>query len=122
MSRPVHFESLADDPQKVAAFYESVLGWKIAAWEGGGEPYWLITTGAEGTPGIDGAIMHRNFPQPVINTIEVDSLQEKLDKVAEAGGKLVLGPNDVPAVGQHAYCSDPEGNLFGILQPHPQME
>jgi hypothetical protein len=122
MARPVHFEILADDPKKAAAFYESVLGWEIAAWEDGPEPYWLVTTGPEDTPGIDGAIMHRSFQQAVINTIQVDSLQERLAKVEAAGGKLVLGPNEIPGVGQHAYCSDPEGNLFGLLQPSQQME
>ena len=117
MNRPIHFEILADEPQKLAAFYETVLDWKIAPWEGGGEPYWLITTGEAGTPGIDGAIMERSFPQAVINTLEVESLPEVLEKVEAAGGKVVLGPNEIPGVGVHAYCSDPEGNLFGLLQP-----
>ena len=122
MARPIHFEILADDPQKAAAFYESVLGWEIAAWEVGPEPYWLATTGPDGTPGIDGAIMHRGFEQAVINTIEVESLQEVLDKLEPAGGKMVAGPNDIPGVGQHAYCADPEGILFGVLQPIPQTD
>jgi predicted enzyme related to lactoylglutathione lyase len=30
-----------------------------------------------------------------------------------------MGPNEIPGVGLHAYCADPEGNLFGILQPAP---
>jgi predicted enzyme related to lactoylglutathione lyase len=32
MKRPVHFEILADDPQRVAAFYEVALDWQIARW------------------------------------------------------------------------------------------
>jgi predicted enzyme related to lactoylglutathione lyase len=117
MIRPVHFEILADDPQKVGAFYEAALGWTIAAWEGGEEPYWLVTTGPDDVPGINGGIMQRSFPQAVINTAEVESLQEVLDKVEAAGGKVVQGPMDIPGVGRHAYCSDPEGNLFGLMQP-----
>ena len=44
-----------------------------------------------------------------------------LEKVEAAGGKKVHGPNEIPGVGVHAYCADPEGNLFGILQPATEM-
>ena len=43
-----------------------------------------------------------------------------LAAVAANGGKLVSGPNEIPGIGTHAYCEDPEGNLFGIIQePQP---
>lgn len=116
MTRPVHFEILADNPERVAEFYRTVLGWEIAAWPSA-EPYWLVTTGPQGTPGIDGGIMHRHFPQAVINTIAVTSAKEMVAKVEVAGGKAVLGPNEIPGIGIHYYCADPEGNLFGLLQP-----
>ena len=76
-----------------------------------------MNTGPEDSPGINGGIMNRHFEQAVINTITVDSLDEMIAKVEAAGGKKVQGPNEVPDIGQHAYCSDPEGNLFGIMQP-----
>ena len=44
MPRVQHFEISADDPEKVAAFYEKVFGWKITKWEGPVE-YWLASTG-----------------------------------------------------------------------------
>ena len=66
--------------------------------------------------------MERAFKQAVINTIEVESLEEMLKKVSASGGKTIHGPNEVPGVGMHAYCSDPEGNLFGIMQPLPERE
>ena len=114
MTRPIHFEILADDPESVGAFYAAVMDWEVSTW-GGGE-YWLVKTGEEGTPGIDGGIMRREFAQAVINTMEVESLQESLAKVEAAGGKLITGPNEVPGVGMHAYCSDPEGNMFGLME------
>lgn len=116
MARPVHFEILANEPQKIADFYSKVLGWEIAS-PNGPEAYWLVTTGPEGTPGINGGIMGRHFQQAVINTIQVESLDEMIAKIEAAGGKKVLGPQEITGVGMHAYCSDPEGNMFGILQP-----
>lgn len=115
MTRPVHFEILAEDPQKISAFYEKALGWQINQW--GEETYWLVTSGPDDVPGINGAIMGQNFDQAVINTIEIESLEESLAKVKAAGGKLVHGPNEIPGVGTHAYCADPEGTLFGLMQP-----
>lgn len=117
MSRPVHFEILADDPKKVGEFYAQALGWEVSSY-GEGEPtYWLITTGPKEAPGIDGGLMAREFAQAVINTIAVDSLEATLDKVRAAGGKVVSEPHEIQGVGRHAYCADPEGNLFGVLQP-----
>ena len=115
MRRPVHFEILADDPASIAAFYKKALGWETAVWEG--QSYWLVTTGPAGTPGINGGIMGRHFAQRVINTVEVDSLQETIAAVESAGGARILGPTELPGVGMHAYCTDPEGTMFGLLQP-----
>lgn len=122
MKRPVHFEILADSPEKVAEFYKEVLDWDVATWGEGEQTYWLLTTGPDETPGINGAIMARSFEQAVINTVEVESLDEMLKKVSVAGGKTVQGPNEVPGVGFHAYCADPEGNLFGLMEPLPEMD
>ena len=62
--------------------------------------------------------MGRHFEQQaVINTIMVDSLDDMLGRVETAGGKKIHGPNEVPGVGMHAYCADPEGNLFGLMEP-----
>ena len=54
MPRVVHFEIHADDPQRAANFYQNVFGWQINKWEGP-EDYWLVTTGADNEPGINGA-------------------------------------------------------------------
>ena len=61
--------------------------------------------------------MDRHFPQPVINTIEVESLEEALEKVEQVGGKKIHGPMEIHGVGLQAYCTDTEGNIFGLHQP-----
>ena len=115
MTRPVHFEILADDPEKISGFYRELFGWEVAAWNGP-QAYWMVKTGPADRPGIDGGIMHRHFPQAVINTLFVESLDEMIAKVEAAGGKKVHGPEKVEGVGMHAYCADPEGNMFGMME------
>ena len=118
MPRVVHFEISADDPDQAARFYTDVFSWKINKWDGPQE-YWLITTG-EGEPGIDGGLMRRQGPSNgTVNTVDVPDLDVYVKRVESKGGKVVAPRMTVPGVGYLAYCQDPAGNTFGILQSDP---
>ena len=120
MGRPVHFDISADDPERAAGFYRTVFGWQVDKWEGPVD-YWLITTGPEGTPGIDGGMGRRpaaEGPSTVI-TIDVADLDAALRAILAAGGSVVHGKHAVPGVGWLAYCADTEGNVFGAMQNDP---
>jgi predicted enzyme related to lactoylglutathione lyase len=119
MPRVTHFEINADDPVGLVDFYKGVFGWKITKWEGPVD-YWLVSTGDESEPGINGAIMNRmDPPETTINTIEVISLDDLLEKIVTKGGEIVKGKIAVPGVGYMAYCKDPQGNTFGLMQNDP---
>lgn len=62
MPRPVHFEIHAENPQRAIDFYTKLFGWQFSQW--GGESYWLVKTGEQGTPGIDGGLLPRRGPRP----------------------------------------------------------
>jgi len=115
MPRVVHFEIHADDPKRAVKFYEKVFDWKINKWQGPVD-YWLAKTGGEKQPGIDGAIMQRTNKGSTWNTIDISSVDEYLQKIVKAGGKVVQKKTAVPGVGYMAYCADTEGNVFGIMQ------
>ena len=119
MARVIHFELAADDPERAVKFYEGVFGWQIKKWDGP-QDYWLATTGAKDTPGIDGAIMRRDPGMPaVVNTIDVAALDEMIAAVKANGGTVVAPKMTVPHVGYMAYCQDTEGNTFGMMQNDP---
>jgi predicted enzyme related to lactoylglutathione lyase len=116
MPRVVHFEISANDPEKVIAFYKKVFG----KWEGPME-YWLITTGEDSEPGINGAFFRpRETFSGTVNTIEVADLDAAMEKVKANGGLVVVEKMAIPGVGYQAYCKDVEGTLFGIHQTDPQ--
>jgi predicted enzyme related to lactoylglutathione lyase len=116
MGRVVHFEIPAADPNRAAEFYKKVFGWKIEKWPGPMD-YWLVSTGAEGTPGINGGLLKKEGPvQGTTNTVDVASVEGAVAAVTKAGGKEVMPKTPIPGVGYFAYCLDTEGNLFGVMQ------
>jgi predicted enzyme related to lactoylglutathione lyase len=116
MSRVIHFEIPATDPERASAFYQEVFGWKFDKWPGPME-YWLATTGAEGKPGINGGILKKPGPVSVTtNTIDVESVDSAIADVVKAGGKQMMPKSPIPGIGYFAYCEDTEGNLFGVMQ------
>ncbi len=120
MPRIVHFEIPAKDPARVRAFYKEVFDWKIEKWQGPVD-YWLVMTGEEGTPGIDGGLYTPNGEiGGTINTIEVDNLDIYLTKIKANGGAVVVDKMAVPGVGWMAYCKDIEGTVFGMMQSDPK--
>ena len=116
MNRVVHFEIASDNPDQAAEFYKSVFNWKIEKWEGPID-YWLVMTGEQDVPGIDGGMFKRTDEfTGTFNTIGVDSIDDYLEKVKQAGGTIVQEKNAIPGVGYQAYCKDPDGVIFGIHQ------
>lgn len=118
MARPIHFEIPADNPERAIGFYQKAFGWKIQKWEGP-MPYWLVQTGEEG-PGIDGGLhLREHAGQGTVNTIGVTQLDEAVRQVQAAGGKVAAPKVAIPGVGWLAYCTDTEGNTFGLMQSDP---
>lgn len=120
MSRVVHFEIPADDPDRAAKFYTKAFGWQVKKWDGPVE-YWMAMTG-EG-PGINGGILRRPHPgMGTTNTIDVSSVDDALTAIQAAGGSVTQPKMAVPGVGWLAYCNDTEGNMFGIMQNDPNAK
>ena len=116
MPRVVHFEIGSDDPDRAAKFYKDLFGWKIEKWSGP-QDYWLVTTGEDSAPGINGGISHRMHPgMATVNTIDVENVDDIVQKIKDAGGKILAPKMTIPGVGYLAYAQDTEGNVFGVMQ------
>lgn len=123
-SRVVHFEIHAEDPIRAVKFYTDVLGWEFTKWEGPID-YWMIKTGPDDEPGINGGLVKRMGQidgQSVIAyvcTVYVPSLDEYTKKTLDSGGVIALEKMPIPGVGWLAYFKDTEGNIFGLMQDDP---
>ena len=112
--RIIHFEINAKDIQRAVDFYGHVFGWSIQEMEGPHD-YWLVTTGDDDQPGINGAITSGG-QAPTVNIIDVASVDDFAEKIKAHGGKVVTHKESIPGVGYFHYCEDREGNPFGILE------
>jgi len=122
MPKVVHFELNVKDVDNTIKFYEKVFDWKIEKWDGPID-YWLITTGEENEPGIGGGLgfEEEGFPK-VVNTIDVEDVDEVVKKVQENGGEIIRPKHAVPGVGWLAYFKDTEGIVTGIMQDDPNAK
>lgn len=120
MPRVVHFEIHAVEPQRCMGFYQALFGWSFSQF--GAESYWMVTTGPDTAPGINGGIVPRRGPvdgQAVIAyvcTVDVDDLDVRCARAGALGGQVVVPKMAIPGVGWLAYAKDTEGNIFGMLQ------
>ncbi len=116
MPRITHFDIPSDNPERTQKFYQEVFEWKFDKWEGPME-YWMIKTGDDSKPGINGGMVRRMPGQMgMTNTIEVPSLDEYTKKIQSSGGQVLIPKMPIPSVGYFATCMDTEGNIFGIIQ------
>jgi uncharacterized protein len=126
MGRLIHFEIHVEDMERAKKFYQDVFGWTFEDYsEFAGMPYFGAVTGAEDTPGINGALMQRQGPAPELNqalngfacTMGVDDYDSVEAKVLQSGGKVALPKYALPGMAWQGYYTDTEGNIFGIHQP-----
>lgn len=126
MARPVHFEIQASDPVKLIDFYTQLFGWTFNKWDKG--DYWLINTGPDSEPGINGGLLPRRGDVPremaamnaFVVTVDVEHIDVSLVRASEAGGAVVVPKMAVPGIGWLAYVKDPDGNIFGMMQADGQ--
>lgn len=122
----VHFEVLADEPERAITFYASVFGWHIVKWQPDEQTamrdYWLIHAGPEAHQ-IGGGLSKRTGERPqsgspinaFVCTILVRSIDEALRLIPEYGG-LVTRDKTRAGNAWVAYAQDTEGNNICIMQ------
>jgi len=123
----VHFEMPYENRARVMAFYARAFGWQMQnLGTDMGDYVTAATTETDENrmvkrPGtINGGFFpHKpdwptQYPSVVI---AVDDIAEAMQRVADAGGKVLGEPMVIPGIGQYVSFIDTEGNRVSILQP-----
>lgn len=109
-----------DDVARACRFYETVFGWKFEPW--GPPGFYLIHTGDDSNPGIQG-LLHKRL-EPLASsgfngfecTIAVGDVSAVAQAVESAGGTITMPPATIPNVGTLIRFRDPDGNVVGAMR------
>lgn len=109
-----------DDVDRARAFYEAVFEWTFEPW--GPPGFYLIHTGDEASPGIQGLMHTRQAPRSGegLNgfeaTFSVDDVDVIAERVEANGGAITYAKSVIPTVGALIRFVDTEGNDVGAMQ------
>lgn len=109
-----------DDIDRARTFYQVVFGWQFEPW--GPPGFYLIRTGDDTSPGIQGLMHRRHEPRSgtglkgIEPTFSVDDVEAIAAAVEANGGTIVFAKSRIPTVGALIRFLDPEGNDIGAMQ------
>jgi uncharacterized protein len=114
------FSIHVDDIDRARAFYEAVFGWEFEPW--GPPGFYLIHTGDDESPGVQGLMHERAEPRSGtgLNGVEPTFVVDDVDAVAATveanGGKIIFAKSVIPTVGELIRFLDTEGNDIGAMR------
>jgi len=109
-----------DDVDRARKFYETVFGWEFEPW--GPPGFYLIHTGDEKSPGIQGLLHKRSVPRTgsglngIEPTFAVDDVDAIATKVEANGGRITMQKAHIPTVGTLIRFLDTDGNEVGAMR------
>lgn len=108
-----HIDIPADDIARARGFYSAVFGWQIDEVPGyEGYPMWRAPNQVSG-----GGITQRNDTISTMRSyVEVDSIDDVLASVREAGGTVVMERSPISDTSWYAVILDTEGNELGLYE------
>ena len=118
---PCWYELGTNDLDGAGRFYSSVLRWTVAD-AGMPDFAYHLATASDGSmvAGLMSNAQQEASPPPnwvvYFTTRDCD---ETAASIRNAGGSVFVEPSDIPGTGRFAVVSDPQGAVFGILQPLP---
>jgi hypothetical protein len=111
-------ELLTTDPAAAQTFYQQVIGWTSAKWEGSTMEYTMWMAGETAIGGVlqlpaEAAAMAT--PPSWLAYIEVPDADAAIEQAVKLGGTVLAPARTVEQVGRFAVLSDPQGAVFAII-------
>ena len=116
--RWVWAELLTADVERAKTFYGAVFGWSFESLGSGERSYTLARNAGVPVAGM----LFREADAGVGQSARWLGLMSTVDpakaaaSAASAGGRVLVGPKELPGRGEVALLADPEGARFGVLR------
>jgi predicted enzyme related to lactoylglutathione lyase len=112
-------ELTTTDTKAAEAFYTKLFGW-TPKHSAPGAPMEYTEFGVAGTPSIGmmakPADMPAHIPSYWMPYFQVAGADASAAKAKELGGKIMVGPQDIPGTGRFAIATDPQGAMFALFE------
>lgn len=115
---PCWYELGTSDLTAAGEFYGKIFGWQIRDSGMEGFDYRLANFGDDMVAGMmSNAGQEGNPPPNWLIYFAVDDCNRSAADIRSAGGRVYKEPADIPGTGRFAVVADPQGAVFGLLQP-----
>ena len=109
-------ELLTTDVADAKRFYSKLFNWTLEPGPLPDMEYTLVKSGGEQMGGMMAIPPHAQGMPPSWGIyVTVDDVDATAKLAVEMGGKLCLGPQDIPQVGRFCVLLDPQGAMINII-------
>jgi predicted enzyme related to lactoylglutathione lyase len=109
-------ELATTDPAAAKTFYGELFGWQFKESDAGGMTYAEIVAGGEHVGGLYRPGPEQGGAPPHwMAYVSVDDVDARAARAAELGGKVCVGPMDIPNVGRFCVITDPTGAAISLI-------
>ncbi len=114
-------ELTTPEPKKATEFYGTLFGWTFDVMDMGTGPYHVVKAADSAIGGIMAPPMAGVPPNwcPYVTVNDVDATAKQAVAI---GGKVLVGPMDIPTVGRMAVLQDPQGAVINAITYLPRTE
>lgn len=109
-------ELWTSDDKRALAFYTQVFGYDHDAMEmGSGGTYHLLKTAGIARAGLMHSV-RADAPSMWLPYVAVADCDATASRAQALGGKLLMGPSDIPDIGRYAIAEDPLGAAVAFIR------
>jgi predicted enzyme related to lactoylglutathione lyase len=125
-SRFFWYELMTPDQDAAVHFYTKVVGWTATDMPMPGDNsarYTILNVSDRGVAGVMELTdqMRAGGARPGwLGYVRVDDADAAAKSIADAGGTILMAPQDIPEIGRFAMAADPGGAPFYVMQPFPK--
>lgn len=113
---PCWVDLMTPDVEVAQRFYGGLFGWQFTDTGEASGGYLLATMGGKLVAGIGKQPEEQPGPSAWTTYLWTDDADAAVARIAEAGGRVFVGPMDVPGAGRMAIAADSTGAVFGVWQ------